>query len=307
MTADGEATAAPPDRVRIRFWGTRGTCPSPGPDTVRYGGNTSCLEVRDRDGGLLVLDAGTGLRALGDVLHDARHRPAPLHDTVDGDRTVHIVLSHRHGDHVLGLPHFAPLLAGSHTVCLHCGNSDAATLRPFIQGLLSPPMFPLLDGVTKQLDACDWSNADEALVGTRMRVRRFAANHPGEAAVLRVDDMARPVLAYAPDNELAYGSDDATTSAWRTALAASLRGIPVLVHDATYSDAEITRHAGWGHSSAEEATRFALECEAETLVLFHHHPNRTDDAVDAMLENCRAIAGSALTIIAAREGQTLEA
>lgn len=298
MAADSEGTAVGPDQVRIRFWGTRGTCPSPGAHTVRYGGNTSCVEVRNGAGDLLVLDAGSGIRALGDQLQRAGRR--------ETDKTVvHIVLSHRHGDHVLGLPHFAPLLTQRQKVCLHCGNSDAATLLPFVQALLSPPMFPLLDGVTTHLDVCDWSTHDDAAVGHRMRVTRLAANHPGEAAVIRVDDAGHPVLAYAPDNELAYASGTAIVTAWRERLVDALHGIPVLVHDATYTERELGAHAGWGHSSAEEATRFALECDAGRLVLFHHHPNRSDDDVDAMLAACRSIAGKRLEVTAAREGEEI--
>ncbi len=286
------------ERARIRFWGTRGTCPSPGAQTVRYGGNTSCVEVENASGALLVLDAGTGIRALGDALL----RRADARTSSD---VLHIVLSHRHGDHVLGLPHFAPLLSRTHTVCLHCGNSDASSLRPFVQSLLSPPLFPLLDGVTRHLDVCDWTD-DRAAIGDAMHVARFPANHPGEAAVLRVHIGSRIALAYAPDNELAYASSDLAIIAWRSQLADALRGVPVLIHDATYIDEELPHHVGWGHSSAQEATRFAMECGAEMLVLFHHHPDRSDDAVDAMERACQEIAGGSLQVVAAREGDVLQ-
>ena len=298
MTAGDTEAAVGPERARIRFWGTRGTCPSPGAHTVRYGGNTSCVAVESAGGALLVLDAGTGIRALGEALL----RRNGQHAATD---VLHIVLSHRHGDHVLGLPHFAPLLSRTHTVCLHCGNADADSLRPFIQGLLSPPLFPLVEGVTRHLDVCDWSN-DHALIGNAMRVVRFPANHPGEASVLCVHIGSRVALAYAPDNELGYASDDPAIAERRERLASALRGIPVLIHDATYVDAELPQHAGWGHSSAEEATRFAMECGAEMLVLFHHHPDRSDDEVDAMARACQAIAGDRVQVVAAREGDVLE-
>lgn len=284
------------ERFRIRFWGARGTCPSPGPRTVRYGGNTSCVEVRTANDTVLILDAGTGIRALGTHLQH------------DGDRSmVHVFLSHRHGDHVLGLPHFAPLLARRRPVCLHCGNSDAATVRPFLQALLSPPIFPLLDGVMDGLETCDWNDLDSgrvAEVGTA-RVHRLEARHPGDAAVFRIDDEHGPAIAYAPDNELGYHDGDAGTSAWRGELARALRGVSVLIHDATYTDDELARHSGWGHSSAEEATRFATEAGVRTLVLFHHHPDRSDDAVDAIVDRCRELAAGRVNVIAAYEGQEL--
>ena len=263
---------------------------------MRYGGNTSCVEVRTAANELLVLDAGSGIRGLG---ADMQH---------NGDRsTVHVFLSHRHGDHVLGLPHFAPLFSSQRSVCLHCGNSDAATLRPFVEALLSPPIFPYLEGLTERLNVCEWTEnggSTYATVGSA-RVHRLRANHPGEAAVLRIDDAAGPAVAYAPDNELGYHSGDDATTAWRDSLVQALRGIPLLIHDATYTDEELAKHSGWGHSSAEEATRFALEAEVGSLVLFHHHPDRSDDAVDTILARCRDIAGGQLVVTAAYEGQDL--
>ena len=278
----------------MRCWGARGTIPSPGAATVRYGGHTSCVEVRGAADTLLVLDAGTGIRALGAAMQR------------DGDHAkVHIVLSHRHGDHVLGLPHFAPLILRDRPVCLHSGNSDARTLRPFLEALLSPPMFPQLAGVIGRLDVCDWGDDGTTLINGHIAVHRLAAAHPGEAAVLRIDDSTGPAIAYAPDNELAYADSSPAVRAWRGRLAGQLRGIPLLIHDATYVDAELARHIGWGHSSAEEATRFALECEAKELLLFHHHPDRSDDAIDELVARCRGIvaeAGKALQVNAAAEG-----
>ncbi len=283
-------------RFRIRFWGTRGTCPSPGPRTVRYGGNTPCVEVRAADGGLLILDAGTGIRALGAQLMS------------DGDEsTSHIILSHRHSDHVLGLSHFAPLLSQAREVQLYCGDGEITSLQSFVDALLSPPMFPYVDGIRSRLRVNDWEHSAARHVGTS-HVHRFAAQHPGEAAVLRIDDAQGPAVAYAPDNELAYADSSPHLEAWRAQLTAFLRDVPVLVHDATYLDAELHHHVGWGHSSSPEATRLAIECGAGMLVLFHHHPDRDDDAVERMVEESRAMvtqAGSALRVLAAWEGLAL--
>lgn len=284
-----------PERFRVRLWGTRGTCPSPGARTVRYGGNTSCVEVRAADGTLLILDAGSGIRSLGTTL---------LQDADTGP--LHVVLSHGHGDHVLGLPHFAPLLLGR-SICLHSGNADAASLRPLLEMLLSPPIFPALEGILDRISACDWTERDgehRTEIGTTT-VCRFPAQHPGDAAVLRLDDAHGPAIAYAPDNELSYRDTSARTSAWRAGLVRALRGVRVLLHDATYTDDELAKHSGWGHSSAEEATRFAMEAGVDTLVLFHHHPDRSDDAVDAMLDKCREIAAGTIAVTAGFEGQII--
>ncbi len=255
------------------------------------------MDVHTSDGHVIVLDAGTGVRALGIMLDaDAARLP------------VHIFLSHRHGDHVQGLAHFAPLMRADHRVQIACGNAEAGVLQTFVQMLLSPPLFPLLDGVARGLRAVDWDDEHGVRVGETVRVRRVAAQHPGGAAIVLVQDAQGLAIAYAPDNELSYASGDADVIAWREALAEQLCGVKVLVHDATYRGAELAAHVGWGHSSAEEATRFALQCGAEQLVLFHHHPDRGDDEIDEMVVRCRevvGVSGGVLRVMAAWEGMAL--
>ena len=285
-------------RARIRFWGVRGTCPSPGAHTVRYGGHTSCVEVRTANGELIVLDAGTGMRALGQsIVSEIDSRPA------------HVFLSHRHGDHVFGMSQFAPTIAGIRDIVLACGNVSVSELRSFVSALLSPPLFPPVNGLARRLSFLDWDVVEGVQIGTDCRVRGLPARHPGEATVIVVEDELGKLLAYAPDNELGTGGSDASVTAWRDALAAALRGVPILIHDATYTDNEIAAHAGWGHSSAEEATRFAVACNAGALLLFHHHPDRSDDDIARLVMHCRELAqslSSPLRVDAAAEGLTLE-
>lgn len=287
-----------PARARIRIWGVRGTCPSPGAHTVKYGGNTPCVEVRPASGELIVLDAGTGIRALGESI-----------DGVADRRPVHIFLTHRHGDHVFGLPHFSSLIAGARDVVFACGHTPLSELRAFVGSLLSPPLFPYLSGLTGRLSFIDWDVDGGAAVGAACRVRGLGARHPGGATVIVVEDESGPLLAYAPDNELGMSSTDPTVVTWRDKLTESLRDVPMLIHDATYTDSELLAHVGWGHSSAEEATRFAVACNAGTLLLFHHHPDRSDDDLTGMVTRCREIAqslSSSLRVDAAAEGVTLE-
>ena len=328
-------------RFRVRCWGARGTTPSPGPHTVRYGGHTSCLEVRAPDETLLVLDAGTGLRALG-------HKLPP-------DEVAHVFLTHQHSDHVLGLPHFAPLMrdlgvlassataaetvvrraratgtddaeAGAHDAALAGAIGTATAMRPahgmrimsgtasrgelqaLLDTLLSPPLFPPLGIVTDRVAIESFRGSAPAEVTDRVLVHRFPARHPGGAAILRIDDADGSAIAYAPDNELDYASTDPEVVAWRRGLTLALHGVPILVHDAMYTEAELPAHHGWGHSSAIEATRFAMECVAGLLVLFHHHPDRSDEAMDALVQECRqlvSLSGSSLRVIAAWEGLSL--
>ena len=288
--------ASVPPRARIRFWGTRGTCPSPGPRTVRYGGNTPCIEVRGADGALIILDAGTGIRALGVHLVESGHT-AP----------IHLFLTHRHSDHVLGLAHFAPLFDRTLRIRACCGDGEAESLAAFTRSMLTPPLFPYVDGMSTRLDLMEWDVCRDPLVGS-LAIRRFAARHPGEAAIFRLDDDTGPLVAYAPDNELSYHDGTDAVRAWRRALGDFLADVPVLVHDATYRDEELSRHIGWGHSSHLEAARLALECGARTLVLFHHHPDRDDDSVERMLDECRTVVsqeGAPLRVLAAWEGLAL--
>ena len=285
-------------RSQLRCWGVRGTCPSPGPSTVRYGGNTPCVEVRSAKGDVIVLDAGSGIRVLGHALeHEAEPRP------------VHLFLSHRHSDHVCGLQHFPPILARSRDVHVVCGNAGAQETEAFVAGLLCPPTFPLLPGVMDRLTFADWSESAGVAVGSSSVVRRLPARHPGQAAVIVVHDEDGPSVAYAPDNELSWTSTDPSVIAWRASLARALHHVPILIHDATYTDDELAGHVGWGHSSAEEATRFAVQCGAGALMLFHHHPDRHDDDVAQIAERCQALAhhlDSALSVHAAAEGLTLD-
>jgi ribonuclease BN (tRNA processing enzyme) len=190
-----------------------------------------------------------------------------------------------------------------------CGGVEAAALRSLVEQQLTAPLFPTLVGVTDALmvEAFDASGCFN--VSATCEVHALPARHPGGASVLVVRDATGPVMAYAPDNELSLFDTDAAVVAWRSSLIDGLRGIPVLIHDATYVDDELSRHRGWGHSSAAEATELAMSCGADVLLLTHHHPDRTDAQVDALVEECRArveAAGSALVVAGAAEGMVLE-
>lgn len=287
-------------RFRLRCWGARGTIPTPGPRTVRYGGNTACVEVRVGGDQLVILDAGTGLRGLGQSLSDEAERGAA--------EPAQLFLTHQHSDHVIGLPHFAPLFSGAEPLSIITGCASVDATRELLTALITPPLFPSLPDISKRLSVRGLSECAPAKVGDDCTVHSFKARHPGGAAIFRIDDAKGPGIAFAPDNELDFASTDADVIAWRHGLTLALHGVPILLHDATYTDPELPSHRGWGHSSALEATRFAMECVAGMLVLFHHHPDRSDEAVDAIVQECRQLVsgnGSSLRVIAAWEGLTL--
>lgn len=224
------------------------------------------------------------------------------------DEPIHVFLTHQHFDHILGLPHFQPLRSESSRVILRCGNATPEQLTELVRFVLAPPLFvamPMLSS-TLSVEACE---ADIPIdLGGDCKVTRFDARHNGGAAIFRVDDARGPAIAFAPDNELSYANRATDVVEWRARTVQALRDIPLLLHDAMYADSELTRYTGWGHSSAEEATQLALECNAQRLVLFHHHPDRSDLEIDDLVWTCRSLAhraGSKLQIDAAYEGMTL--
>lgn len=259
------------------------------------------------DGARVILDAGTGLRALGQTL--SRDAPMAGNPPLGVTLLLTLLLTHRHSDHVSGLAHFAPLLSRSHSVRVACGGVSAAALGETVTQQLSPPLFPALDGVTSALLVQEFDATEKFTVSATCHVTALAAFHPGGASVLRVHDASGAVFAYAPDSELSLADQAAPLAQWRARLAEALRGIPLLVHDATYIHDELAAHRGWGHSSAEDATRFAIDCGAGALLLTHHHPDRTDDEIDGIVVRCRALAaaaGSTLLVSAAAEGMVLD-
>ena len=251
------------------------------------------------NGTRVILDAGTGLRVLG------QRWPA---GTQSG-AVIPVLLTHRHSDHVIGLSHFAPLISRTHAVRIACADVDDEALRSFIHQQLSAPLFPTLDGITDAVTIASFDVGGSLALGPFCHVQALAARHPGGAAVLRVHDEHGPVLAFAPDNELSMTNDAPDVFEWRESLEIALRGVPVLLHDATFTNEELDAHRGWGHSSVEEATEFAMRCDVGTLLLTHHHPDRSDDEIDNLVERCSEIArrgGSSLRVVAAADGMVLD-
>jgi phosphoribosyl 1,2-cyclic phosphodiesterase len=276
------ASVAP---VSVQFWGVRGSLPCPGASTARYGGNTPCVEIRCGDN-ILIFDAGTGIRALGNLLVKA-----------STSAEIDIFLSHCHIDHVIGLPFFAPLFVKDQIVRVWAGNLNPTSgIADAVRKLMSVPLFPVqVEAFQGKVEFHDFCAGETLNPRPDVTLRTAPLNHPGGATGYRVEYSGRAV-AYLTDAEIGDGTID-------PALLALAKDAALLIVDSTYTDKELPSHVGWGHSSWQQGIRLANAANAGRLCLFHHDPEHDDAFMDAIA----AAADSARPgTIVAREGLQVE-
>jgi phosphoribosyl 1,2-cyclic phosphodiesterase len=261
-----------------RVWGCRGSIAAPGPATVRYGGNTSCVELRLPDGSVAILDAGTGIRTLGAQL------------VADDVRVIHVMLSHLHLDHLQGLAFFAPLYRSDVELHLWGPPSPIRTLADRVAAYMSDPLFPVnLADVPCHLIPHD-APMDGVEIGGAT-VWAAPVTHQGPTVGYRVEE-GDATFAYIPDHEPALGGIELTTAERAWILGIELAdGADVLLHDAQYTSEEYVDHVGWGHSAIEHVVQFALTADVEQLVLFHHDPAHADDDLESIHTRAMALWG----------------
>ncbi|HYY63306.1 MAG TPA: MBL fold metallo-hydrolase [Gaiellaceae bacterium] len=279
--------------MRLTIWGCRGSVPTPGPATVRYGGNTSCVEVALRDQAALVLDAGTGIRPLG--LELARR----------ATRRIHLLLTHLHLDHLEGLRFFAPLWDPEVVLDIWGPPSPVLSLRERIARSFSPPLFPVdLNAVPAQVTFHDIPREPWTVDGISLAADLVL--HPGPTVGFRIESEESSV-AYLPDHEPALaGAISETPTEWMSG-ASVATDADVLLHDAQYFEDEYAERIGWGHSSVADAVGFTRAVGAHSLVLFHHEPAHADGALELLEARAQSLAGgNGIAPRLAHEGMVLE-
>lgn len=280
--------------VKLTFWGTRGSIPVSGPATARTGGSTPCVTLEAPAAPLTILDAGTGIRALGAWI---------------GDRSLtggQLLISHTHWDHIQGLPFFTPLWHQGTSLTIMGPRPEHASLATVLERQMDPDVFPVPFTQFAEPPRVR-ETAAEPFELPGYAVHPLRLNHPGVTFGYRLERPDMGTVAYVTDNELGPGHNYST--AWRDGLQAWLSGVHTLVHDAMYLDEELPQRRGWGHSTASEAVGLAASSGVKRLVLFHHDPGRTDDAVEMMLSAAREDAARrapGLEVLAARDGLVLQ-
>ena len=266
----------------VRFWGVRGSIACPGPETVRYGGNTTCLEIRCGNVPV-VIDGGTGMRTLGARLATERLE------------RIDVLLTHTHFDHIAGVPFFRPAYVKDTFVCFSAGHlQPEQTLESVLCGMMIAPLFPVPLNVFRACEYRDFTSGDSFDLGSGIAVRTCPLNHPNRATGYRID-FAGKSICMITDTEHVPGQLDRN-------IVDLVRGADIMVYDAMYTDDEFPKFVGWGHSTWQEALRIADAAGVRTAVISHHDPDHDDAFMDDVARQAEAMRPGT---VVAREGLVL--
>jgi phosphoribosyl 1,2-cyclic phosphodiesterase len=282
--------------VEVRFQGVRGSIPSPASQNLRFGGNTSCVELRTNEQ-LLILDAGTGIRNLGDDLM-----------MEFGDRPINadLLISHTHWDHIQGLPFFGPAYLPQNRIRILAAHGRGDLVERALRNQMNPMNFPVGFEQMRGVTGVEELDSDDVDLG-QFSIKVIALNHPGGCAGFRIATRGVAV-GYLPDHE-PYSAGNETARAAdprRKALVDFVRELDLLILDTQYTDAEYVNRIGWGHGCLSESIALAAEAKVRRLILFHHDPSHNDDQLDRMVEAAQTLAaGSQLLVSAAAENEII--
>jgi phosphoribosyl 1,2-cyclic phosphodiesterase len=271
------------DDFMVRFWGVRGSIATPGAQTMNYGGNTPCVEVRCGRR-IFILDSGTGVRPLGGLLAGEMPFEADF------------LLSHTHYDHVIGLPFFAPAFVPGNRLRVWAGHLGAqGKIQQVLGNFMSAPFFPIPTEVFRAaMSYKDFLGGDVLDPGDGVTIRTAPLNHPNGATGYRIE-FGGHCLAYVTDTEHTKNGLDKN-------VLGLIGGADLVIYDSTYTDEEYPRFAGWGHSTWQEGVRLCDQAKAGTLALFHHDPSHDDDFMDRVASDADRLRPGT---IVAREGLVL--
>ena len=284
-------------KIELTFWGTRGSIPAPGKDKSRYGGNTSCIEINLPDHELIILDAGTGIRELGNSLMLRNEKVR-----------AHIFISHYHWDHIQGLPFFAPAYHAGNSLTIWGPEHPEFPLNKILSSQMESIHFPVeSSSLSANITFKKLSPKNYFFSDTELKILR--TNHPGinfsysftfnkRRFIYMTDNELLPKVAKAKSH-IAYERED---------FIRFIHGADILIHDAQFSDMDYIKKKGWGHSPWREAAKLAAESEVKHFVLFHHDPNHSDGIIDSFVKECKEELKKMRTSIkcsGAMEGKTI--
>ena len=281
--------------MELTFWGVRGSIPAPGPGTVRYGGNTSCVSLRTSTGGLIILDCGTGARTLGMSLLDGPFGR--------GAGEASILLSHAHWDHIQGFPFFVPLYIPGNAFTIFGGGKSSSMLEGILEGQMAPQYFPVqtLKNMGATIEIVAVADGSPFLAqGCRVLARTNPHGRSG-ALAFRIESEGKAVVYASDAGYPATGPSDGAIALYRDA--------DLLIHDSTYTPEDRARYPDRGFSSIEDAVLCATRARVKKLVLFHYDQDYSDSDVDALAARGRRLLDASdapeITLIAGAEGTTL--
>lgn len=280
--------------MKIKFWGCRGSLPTPEPYAMRYGGNSTCLEIRLSDGTLLIVDAGSGIRKLGKALMADPQSP----------KEMYLFLTHSHWDHLMGFPFFVPAFIKGNTIHVRGGGRAKRLLERNLEKQMEAPFFPVDFGATKARFDFTSGKPSGQRIGSASLLP-IPLSHPNGGWGFRIEDDGKSFV-FLTDNELGFvhqgglSNSDYVTACARADLA---------VHDAQYTEAEYKKKRTWGHSTFIQALRLGISSRAKSIGFFHHDPERTDEQIDELVAKAQTMAADenrSLDCFGVREGQVIE-